>query len=678
MKKFLSKIWTVPLALLAVCILAYGLLIPFLHFYWDDLPYIWAFHQFGPAGYPAFVASDRPFSAWVFVLATSLFGLKPIGYQILILLIRWLGAAGLWWVVRTTWPKFERQAAYVALLFAVYPGFTQQPIAIIYSLVLGVLTLFILSLAGNLTALRHRRWFWPLTAVSLVFSAAHFSAEYFFALEFLRPVLLWIVLGEQAVDWRNRLKRTLIHWSPYLAVYIAFLIWRVFIFKFPTYQPTLINQGSASLVSALLLLLSRVPVDMARAGLAAWLLPFTNWSSYGTQIIAAAAALLVFGSAVTGFYLQNFSRDQVPGGPPSPRAWVKKAIPVALFALLIAGIPAWITNLPVDLTFPFNRLALAFMIGSCLLIVGLLELIPPKVAALKIGVVSLLVGSAIGWHFYNSNTYRKDWQALQPFFWQLTWRAPGLKPGTSLVTNPVPLLYYSDNSLTAPLNWTYAPAYTSPSMPYAFLFLNVRLGGKLPDLRPGLPIQFQYRSTSFDSTTDQSVVVYYEPPRCLRVIDPSLEGKDRLLPKDIQDAMVISHPSQILVDASPTAAPPAAIFDREPAHTWCYYFEKADLARQKGDWALVAHLGDIAFKLSDKPADTSERLVFVEGYARAGQWSRAEQVSQDAYAHGRGVGPMLCDTWQRIAQNTPATPDQQKTLAAINRAYQCQITTSNP
>ena len=35
------------------------------------------------------------------------------------------------------------------------------------------------------------------------------------------------------------------------------------------------------------------------------------------------------------------------------------------------------------------------------------------------------------------------------FLWQLSWRIPGLEKGTTVLTNDIPLRYYSDNSLTA-------------------------------------------------------------------------------------------------------------------------------------------------------------------------------------------------------------------------------------
>ena len=60
-----SKIFssrTFPLALLALLVLSFGLLIPWLGFYWDDWPAIMVARLQGIGGYWAFYQIDRPFS----------------------------------------------------------------------------------------------------------------------------------------------------------------------------------------------------------------------------------------------------------------------------------------------------------------------------------------------------------------------------------------------------------------------------------------------------------------------------------------------------------------------------------------------------------------------------------------------------------------------------------------
>jgi len=92
-------------------------------------------------------------------------------------------------------------------------------------------------------------------------------------------------------------------------------------------------------------------------------------------------------------------------------------------------------------------------------------------------------------------------------------------------------------------------------------------------------------------------------------------------------ARAVSHLDQIITDAD-GAASPAAIFGAEPKHCWCYYFEKAELARQMRDWEQVTRFGDEVRKLGLTPGDATEWIPFVEGYIHAERYEDARQVCQ--------------------------------------------------
>ena len=118
-----------PLVLLTLCLLAYGLLIPWLGFYWDDWSQVWTWHTQGAEGLVRLCSSDRPLQGYVLAALTRALGNSPLPWHILALVGRWLSAVALWLVLRVVWPKRAWEAAATAMLFAAYPGFTQQPIA---------------------------------------------------------------------------------------------------------------------------------------------------------------------------------------------------------------------------------------------------------------------------------------------------------------------------------------------------------------------------------------------------------------------------------------------------------------------------------------------------------------------------------------------------------------------
>ena len=77
-RKLTFPLWTIPIAAAGLGLICYGVLIPWLGFYWDDLAYQYSLHVFGPGGFQAFVASDRPFSHYIYVITATLFGNNPL------------------------------------------------------------------------------------------------------------------------------------------------------------------------------------------------------------------------------------------------------------------------------------------------------------------------------------------------------------------------------------------------------------------------------------------------------------------------------------------------------------------------------------------------------------------------------------------------------------------------
>jgi hypothetical protein len=81
--------------------------------------------------------------------------------------------------------------------------------------------------------------------------------------------------------------------------------------------------------------------------------------------------------------------------------------------------------------------------------------------------------------------------------------------------------------------------------------------------------------------------------------------------------------------------PPEIVFGPEPPHGWCYYYQKADLARQRGDWVEVVRLGAEVLDNRLAPQDTIEWMPFLQAYAVTGATDRlaevAPTVTEDPY-----------------------------------------------
>ncbi len=659
-----------PLLLLLVSVLAYGLLIPQLGFYWDDLLSIWIRYQLGPEAMERCFAVSRPVLGAFFQLTTLFIPPKPLYWQVFALFWRWVTAVTLWALLRSLWGREHYFALVASLLFLVYPGFNQQFVAYIYGHYFAVLFFYLASLLGMVWSLRHPRWFWPMTLLSMLSSAANlWMMEYFFLLEFLRPVLIWIALREAISDFRPRLRRSIMVWLPYLAVFLVAVLWRVFVFKHQLYAYRLLPKMEAEPLATLLYLGKTVLTSLWLANGVAWwrIFVFSKsllQESYITFVVYAM--ILVVTCIILIIYLLKLV-GSLEHNRASTREHAFWAIGLGLLVPLIAGWPFWLIELPPSLSFPLNRFTLPFMLGVSLLLAGLLELLPHR--NMKMLLSAVLISLAVGRHFLWAQEYHRDWETQKSLFWQLSWRVPGLKPDTLLLLNDGVLRYYADTSLSAAVNWIYAPDNRSDNIYYLLFHPRSRLGGSLSALEENLPVRYNFLAGTFSGNTSQSVALHFRPPACLRVLDPSLDAMNPFLPDLMRVAAPLSTTEPILIEGTPYLP---EIYYPEPPHQWCYYFEKADLARQQGDWRQVAELGDEALQSGYYPSDPVEQFVFIEGYAHVGNWGRAQRLSIQSYSFSpSNVGQLLCGLWDRMAANTPDTPEKQSTVQTLQKRIGC-------
>jgi hypothetical protein len=670
------QVISTPLLLLGVSIACYGLLIPWLGFYWDDWPAIWFYHLFGSSGFSDVFAIDRPLLGWLFTLTTPINGESALRWQVFALLARWLCSLSVWWLLRAIWPERRLEAVLVALLFLVYPGFTQQHIAVTYSHAWLIMAGFFASLALMIEANRRLRWFWPLLGLSLGLSFfTLFTVEYFVGLELLRPVLLWLVISETVSARRQKLKCVLLQWLPYLAALLAFFVWRVILSSTPRGEVTLLDALSRSPASALFDLARTILEDFIKVTLNAWgaITQISGWV-VGPNLASAGLFLLVTLTAAGVGLLLWFTWRGQTGTSEAPvlsnTRWGWGVLMLGIYAILISGWPFWATNLPIRLVFPFDRFTLAFMFGAALVLMGLLSLLVARRANLIVA-VSLLVGLAAGFHFQNAVTYRNQWEGQKSYFWQLTWRAPMIEPGTTLMFVGSPFIYFTDNSLVAPLNWTFAPENMTRAMDYLIVDVPVRLGLSLEGLQKDMPIYESYRATEFHGSTSRSLALHLGTNACLRVLDPALDSQIYIYPSLLYK--VIRHSDLSLIDATiqTPARPPAHIFGSEPKASWCYYYQKADLARQQGDWETVMLLGDGAFEQQLFPNNAYEFLPLIAGNAHMARWNKAVNMTRNSLEADYKAMPALCTLWSTLDQQILPSDEKAAAIAELDAMLEC-------
>jgi hypothetical protein len=505
----------------------------------------------------------------------------------------------------------------------------------------------------------------------MLFSALNlWMMEYFFFLEMIRPLIICAALarpgGAEAKPLTPKplLLAAGLRWLPYLSVWLADVLYRMFVFTNLAYQNNLLDGLRAAPLRALAGLAGSVLRDLWRVSAEAWtqILHFPSPAVEGPRTVLLYAAVVFIAGSLSALLLVHARAEGS-----TPRFTVG-LIGLGLAAMLTAGGPYWLAMIDISLGFPANRFTLSFMLGVSLVLGGLLELLPARA---RLALAALLVALAAGRQALWADAYSRDWATHKNMFWQMTWRAPGLKPDTIVLVNEGALDYYADNSIGAALNWIYDPVNRGPGIHYVFFYPNSRLGGSLPGLEPGLPVNYTFLIGTFAGSTSQSLAFYYQPPGCLRLLDPEIDPENRLIPDGSEMRVAARLSSSEWITAEPAARMPR-IYGPEPAHGWCYYFERADLARQLEDWPRVAALGDTAFGLDDYPNDPLERFVFIEGYAHTGDWSRARDLSLTSFKVApEYVGPLLCRLWDRLARQTPGGPEKETALAESRAKFRC-------
>jgi hypothetical protein len=71
------------------------------------------------------------------------------------------------------------------------------------------------------------------------------------------------------------------------------------------------------------------------------------------------------------------------------------------------------------------------------------------------------------------------------------------------------------------------------------------------------------------------------------------------------------------------------VFGPEPEHDWCYFYQKASLARQKQAWDEILVLGDEVLNNDLAPGDLIEWMPFLQAYAQAGDIEHLQVLAPD-------------------------------------------------
>jgi hypothetical protein len=553
-----SHALAVSSGILLVVALSYGTLLPWLGYYWDD----WLVFTQDHLDLHIVEQQFRPVLWAVRAATLGLLGVRPLSWHLLALLARGLVALAFWWTCSGLWPGRRFEVAVASFLFAVYPGFSGQPLAAIYSHILLQFAIHLASFAVMIRAVRRSRFQLPMAGLAVALCALSFLlSEYFMGLELLRPVLLYLAME------RPRARAVLRWWSPYVALLAVYLVWRIAFLHAPE-RYDMSSVLADALRHPFLVLAIRVRIvlaDLVRLGPMAWarllgsdLLP-NDWGSQ--RAVPFSWVVSVATAIVAGAVLRSHrSRDAetVDAGI----AWGREACFLGLAASCLGQLPFWLAGREIQLGTLFDRYALPAAVGSSLLAAGLIFLLL-RTRPQQIACAAILVGLAAGLHVRNANHYRLDWAAQKTLFWQLSWRIPNLTCGARLLVpaDDGAMDYTADHGLSVPVNWMF---------PHRAGVCDIRVR----------TVRSAAALAGLAGSRD-NLAIAFRPPACLRVLRPDEPDWPSLSPLDRATASY-SNPALVDLRDAGRAAVPTEVFGDEPVHDVCFQILRAEARRDRG------------------------------------------------------------------------------------------------
>lgn len=624
------------LLLIIFGVLAYLPLVGKFGYYNDDWYLMYSARAYGPQAFWEIFSVDRPARALVMIPAYTLFRENVLFYNLSAFVFRVISAISLFWLLCMLWPRQKTLALWAALLFLLYPGFLSQPNGIDYQSQMVSLAAALLSIALSIkTALLQKpipRFFVFLAAVLLGWLYLGL-VEYFIGFEMLRLAsFLVLESSRDHTSKRETIRAGIRAWLPNVVIPLGFLAWRLFFFT---------SERGATDVDLQLGLFRQYPLqtlyhwtiqvaqDLFDVVLGAWATPLSQLKSFLT-IGSVLSALVILAFAIAALY----KYEDVFNGKATERFRDARGYLLLGLVTAVAGlIPIAMVNR--DVTFPtYSRYSLASSVGLAIFAAGLLGMI--RWRAVRYSALAVLLLIALLTQYANSTFFAQRTAVARDFWWQVAWRVPQLAPRTTLVgAYPIESIE-EDYFIWGPANLIYYPEKQAEKGIQPAVFAAVLNQDTVKKILARERQEFDNRKNIITYKNYRNVLILSQPTlnSCMHVIngtEPEYSEQEWELVRSIGSFSEMEH----LLTGGPSPTPPASVFGREPAHDWCYYYQKADLARQRGDWEEVQQLARQAADKNLKPQDPIEWMPFIQAYAMSNRTEELnnalDQIQADEY-----------------------------------------------
>jgi hypothetical protein len=615
--------------------------------YRDDWYYVMDRLIGGPGVFQAMFSIDRPARGPFFEAYYQLFGVSPLPYHLTSFLWRFLGGLAALWLFNLLWPKQRTAALFMALLFALFPGYLRWMEGFEDQPRIASSCLEALSFALTLKAISTIRTIPKIAAwMGAIISGWTYLAlvDFGMGMEIFRLLCVFIFIGNNQTygSFVKRSVQAVRAWAVAGLVPAGFLFWRLFIFHNERPQTDIGRQLGVFLESPLstgFRWFIRFFQSSADVSLFSWVTPALQ-EFFGLELRDIVFDLFMALLAVASIYMAyNFLNNEKVGGQ-DPQddlthgPWQTQAICIGLLGVVMGVLPIIMANRYVDFQ-SYSHYALPASLAAAVLIIGLIYSLTSS--QLRLYSILALVVFAVLTHLTYSGQVVNEEKIINEFWQQVAWRAPEIQGGTTLFVNYPGINYGGNNdAANGPANFIYFPERTN-QIPVTYqLYALPQINSTTNDVLSGKNRSAAYRTHVATINFDHFLVISQpSATACVHVIDPRWPLFSN---SDPDQVLLIGGYSKIDSILPGQKSPKLAqfIFGPEPAHRWCYYFEKAELALQAGDWQKVAEFGNEAASADLHPEDRVEWIPFLQAYAYLGDAESfngtAHRINGDPYA----------------------------------------------
>ncbi len=608
----------------------YLVFLPRLGYFKDDWYLMYAAGAKGAEAFKGIFIVDRPVRALVMTPAYTLFGNNPVYYNLSAWVFRLLSSILFYKFLLALWPGRKVMSVQASLFYLLYPGFLSQPNGIDYQSQMVSLAVMMLSLVVLIAAYRAKdimiraAWFILLCLLTTFYLGL---VEYFIGMEIVKLACIFMVAFREETEAWVRVKKSIV-WGAYsLAAMAPFAYWRLFIFHAERGATDVDLQLGDVLSDPLangFRWLQILGDDILDILVRAWYAPLQRLTLEFTSRDWLFASGIVALTLVIWVIFQrtlNLGKGESGNG----FGWRREVFVLGISLLVFGLLPVIVVGRSVDFK-NFSRYSLIASSGAAIIIqAGLSYISGPRSRAM---VASLFLVSASLTHYANGQVYARETERMNTFWWQVTWRIPHLGQGTTLLAHYYGVVVEEDYFVWGPANLIYYPISMHADYPQPGLYAILAGGDTTDKILARERQEFSNRRSIRTYPNYRNILIISQPTRdsCVQVITGVQPEYSSFEDNRLMNVGSFSEAEHILTGDSPHT-PPQIPFGIEPKHTWCYFYEKASLARQINDWDEVIRLDEEALQQGFAPNDQIEWMPFLQAYGMKGDTNRLNDIA---------------------------------------------------